>query len=65
MSRNVADVTAKTFEQSCQCHILIIHETTIVLLDSLAGSHSNRIEIKFLSASDRVTSRGSSNVKIL
>ena len=43
---NVADVTAKTFKQSCQFHILIIDENTIY---SLAGSHSNRIEIEFLS----------------
>ncbi len=46
---NAADVTVKTFKQSCQFHILIIHETTIVLLDSLADSHSNGIKIKFLS----------------
>ncbi len=47
---NVADFTAKTFKQSCQFHILVIDETTIiVLLDSLADSHSNRIEIKCLS----------------
>jgi hypothetical protein len=42
-------VTAKTFKQSCQFHILIIDETTIVPLDSLADPHSNMIEIKFLS----------------
>ncbi len=46
---NVEDVTAKTFKQSCLFHILIIDETTIVLLDSLADPHSNRIKIKFLS----------------
>ncbi len=46
---NVADVTAKTFKQSCLFHILIIDEATIVLLDSLTGSHRNRLEIKFLS----------------
>jgi hypothetical protein len=43
------DVTAKTFKQSCQFHILTIDENTIILLDSLADPHSNGIEIKFLS----------------
>ena len=46
---NVADVPAKTYKQSCPFHILIIDETTTVLLDSLATPHSNGIEIKFLS----------------
>jgi hypothetical protein len=62
VDHDVADVTAKIFKQSCKFHKLIIDETTIVLLDSLAGSHSNRIKIKFLSASDRVTHRRSSNL---
>ncbi len=44
---NVADVTAKMYKQSCQFHILIIDETTTVLLDSLANPHSKGIEIKF------------------
>ncbi len=37
------------FKQTCQPHVLIINETTIVLLESLADSHSNGIEIDFLS----------------
>jgi hypothetical protein len=60
----VEDVTAaKIFKQSCQSHALIIDETTIVLLESLADPHSNGIEIKFLSeglpSSNRVTLRRS------
>jgi hypothetical protein len=43
------DITAKIFKQSCQSHVSIIDETTIVLLESLADPHSNGIEIKFLS----------------
>jgi hypothetical protein len=43
---NVEDATAKNFKQSCQFHILIIHETTIVLLDSLADSHTTAMGIK-------------------
>jgi hypothetical protein len=43
------ECTAKTYEQCCQFHILIINETTTVLLYSLANPHSNGIEIKFLS----------------
>jgi hypothetical protein len=42
-------VTAKMYKQSCQFHVLIIDETTTVLLDSSANPHSNGIEIKFLS----------------
>jgi hypothetical protein len=42
-------VTAKIFKQSCQSHELIIDETTIVLLESLADAHRNGIKIKFLS----------------
>jgi hypothetical protein len=45
----VEDVTPKKFKQSCQYHILIIDETTIVLQDSLADPQSNGIENKFLS----------------
>ncbi len=37
------------FKQTCQSHILIIDETTIVLLEALADPHSNGIEINFLS----------------
>ncbi len=37
------------FKQTCQSHVLIINETTIVLLESLVDSHSNGIEIDFLS----------------
>ena len=37
------------FKQTCQSHVLIIDETTIVLLESLADPHSNGIEINFLS----------------
>ncbi len=38
-------------KQNCQSHILIIDETTIVFLESesSADSHSNGIEIYFLS----------------
>ncbi len=37
------------FKQTCKSHILIINETTIVLLESFADSNSNGIEIDFLS----------------
>ena len=39
------------FQQTCQSHVLMIDETTIVLLESLADPHrdSNGIEINFLS----------------
>ena len=43
----VQNVTSKHFNQSCLFHILIIDETTLVLLDSFADPHSNGIEIKF------------------
>ncbi len=46
---NVVDVTAKAFKQSSLFHILIIDETFVVVLDSLAYPHSNRIKINFLS----------------
>jgi hypothetical protein len=36
------------FKQFCPSHVLIIDETTIVLLESLADPHSNGIDIKFL-----------------
>ncbi len=47
--KNIEDITAKNFKQSCQSHVSIIDETNIVLLELLADSHSNGIEIKFLS----------------
>ncbi len=37
------------FKQTCQSHVLTINETTTVLLESLADSHSHGIEIDFLS----------------
>jgi hypothetical protein len=46
---DVDHVTAKNFKQSCQSNELIIDETTIVFLESLADAHSNGIEIKLLS----------------
>jgi hypothetical protein len=46
---NVEDVTGKKIEQFCQFHILIMDETKIVLLDSLADPQSNEIEIQYLS----------------
>jgi hypothetical protein len=51
------------FKQTCQSHALIINETTILLLESLADSHSNGIDIDFLSEHlNRVTHRRSSNL---
>jgi hypothetical protein len=46
---NVEVVTAKKLERSCQFHTLIMDETKIVLLGSLADPQSNGIENKFLS----------------
>ena len=46
------NVTSKHFNQSRQFHILIIDETTLVLLDSFADPSSNGIEIKFPSQAE-------------
>jgi hypothetical protein len=47
---NVEDITTKIFKQSCQFHISIIHETNVILLDSLADDaadpHTTTMELK-------------------
>jgi hypothetical protein len=45
------------FKQTCQSHVLIINETSIVHLESLADSHSNGIEIDFLLVSEQSDSQ--------